>query len=339
MLSFISTSKKTKVGRLEKALMVSFGFFLIFFMAGKWISAHKPEWTHQDPLLPSNYRNLDSFSLFEAFGGIDRTNVLYYAVGPMISWAQKADVLVLGNSRPFFAFRDDFVKAAEKKSELKFFSLAGPGDNFPYCREIILRNHLFPKFMILNEDNFFNPKLWPFQKEVMTSSWWHGWSSTYINYFQWLGKYYLRKGIPELTFFMANHGKERLTLCSPTNGFVFMENISGDHHPLVESSQKSTVNPLYLEMARKFIGEMKDRGSEVILTFVPDGQNTDFVREEAKELGVPFILPKLNGLETYDGKHLTPESSERYTKAFFKIFFKLPEVQKVIRELECKAMR
>jgi hypothetical protein len=264
------------------------------------------------------------------------TNALYYNIGPMISWARKADVLIMGNSRPFFAFRDNFIKAAEKQSGFSFFSLAGPGDNFPFCQDIIVRNGLFPKFIILNDDNFFNPKLWPFQKEAMTGSWWHGWSSTYLSYFQWLANYYLRIFIPELTFFKADHGKERYTLCSPTNGFLFMENISGDHRPLTEAGRKSTVNPFYLEMARKFVQEMKDRGSELVLTFVPNGQNTDFIKEEAKELDVSFVLPRLEGLETYDGMHLTPESSERFAKAFFDIFFKLSEVQKEIRERQGK---
>jgi len=329
MLSFISTFKKAKSATLARIITVFICLFLFLFILGRLITIYKPEWVHIDPL-PPNYRDWDSFSLFEAHGQIDINNALYYDIGPLISRARNADVLILGNSRPFFAFRDQLIRNAEKKSGLKFFSLAGPGDNFPFSEEIILRNQLYPRFIIVNDDNFFNPKLWPFQKEAMTGSWWHSWSSTYVNYYQWLAKYYLRKFIPGFYFFKANQGKEFYALCSPDNGFLFLENESGEHHPIVVDQRESNINPLYFEQAKKFINDMQHRGSKVILTFVPDGQNSDFVREEAKKLSVLCVLPKLEGLETFDGMHLTPESSDVFANAFFDIFLKLPEVQKVI---------
>jgi hypothetical protein len=314
-----------------RVLTVFIYLFLFLFIIGRLITLDKPEWAHIDAI-PPNYGNWDSFSLFEAHGQINVDNALYYDIGPMISQARKADVLVLGNSRPFFAFRDEIIREVEKKSGLKFFSLAGPGDNFPFSEEIILRNHLYPRFIIVNDDNFFDPKLWPFQKEAMTGSWWHSWSSTYMNYYQWLAKYYLRKFIPGFYFFKANQGKEFYILCSPENRFVFLENLSGERHPVVVDHKKSSINPIYLEQAQKFINDMQRRGSKVILTFVPDGKNPDFVKKEAKKLSVSCVLPKVEGLETFDGLHLTRESGNQFATAFFDIFLKLPDVQKAIKE-------
>jgi len=304
---------------------------------GRWITVAKPEWVHIDPL-PPDYKNWDSFALFEAHGQIDINNAFYYDIGPMISQARKADVLILGNSRPFFAFRDEKIQTIEKKTGLKFFSLVGPGDNFLFSEEIILRNHLYPRFIIVNDDNFFNPKLWPFQKEAMTGSWWHSWSITYVDYYQWLAQYYLRKFVPDFYFFKANQGKELYTLRSPEDGFLFLENLSGDHYPFVVDRKKIDANDVYFEGARKFVDEMQSRGSRVILTFVPCGKNPDFVREEARKLGVLSVLPKLEALETFDGIHLTPESSDRFANSFFDIFLKLPEVKKVIQEDHEKGM-
>jgi hypothetical protein len=331
MLSFISTFKNKRKARLAKACAAFLCLFLVFFLSGLWIQAQRPQWTHQDPLPPGG-QDWDLFSRFLAHGETDTNNALYYGLGPMISRARKADVLVVGNSRPFFTFREDSIEAAEKQSGLSFFSLAGPGDNFPFTRDILLRNHLFPRILIVNEDQFFNPKLWPFQKEVMTGSWWHAWSSTTLNYYRWLGAFTLRKFIPELVFFKLGQGKEHYTLCSPADHFMILENISGGHYPVREEKKKSTPDPQTLEMARPFIEEMRKRGCRVVLTFVPNGQNTAFIKEEARELGVPCVLPSLKGLETFDGKHLTPESSARFAKAFFELFFKLPEVREVFRE-------
>jgi len=277
-----------------------------------------------------------SLAWLDTQGQMNVNWALYYDIGSLVDWARKADVLFLGNSRPFYAFRDNLIQTMEKGSGLKFYSLAGPGNNFPYSEAIIYRNHLFPRLIVINEDNFFNPKLIPPQKEAMTGSWWQGWSYTYSNYFKWLINFYLRKSIPEFVFFKADHGKKRISLGSPETGFLFFENNSEGHQPLIEGHEKNSLNPIYLGMARKFIREMEDRGCEVILTFVPYGKNTDFVVEEADELGVPCILPKVKGLETFDGFHLTPESSERFGKAFFELFFKLPEVQKLVKERKKK---
>jgi hypothetical protein len=147
-----------------------------------------------------------------------------------------------------------------------------------------------------------------------------------------LAKYYLRKFIPDFYFFKANQGKELYILCSPENRFVFLENVSGEHRPIVVDQRENNINPLYFEQAQTFINDMRRRGSKVILTFVPDGKNPDFVREEAEKLSVSCVLPKVEGLETFDGQHLTPESGNRFASAFFDAFLKLPDVQKAIKE-------
>ncbi len=336
MRSFISTFKSARNGGLLKALALFAVVLAVFYALGQWVTCQKPEWVNQDPL-PINSRGWDSFSLFEAYGQININNALYYGIGPMIDRARKADVLVLGNSRPMYGFREGLIRNVEKGSGLKFFSLAGPGDNSPFCRDIIVRNGLYPKFIILNEDDFFNPKLWPFQKETMTGSWWHSWSTTYIEYYQWVADYYVHRFIPEFNLFKADRGKKHFLLCSPENGFLFSENNSGGHYPIVYNNNKNALNPLYLDMARKFVGDMRSRGALVILAFVPNGKNDDFIREEARALGVPCILPKVEGLETFDMIHLTPESAEKFGEAFFEGFFKLPEVKKALRESNDRA--
>ncbi len=118
----------------------------------------------------------------------------------------------------------------------------------------------------------------------MTGSWWNGWSNTYAHFGQWLVRYYADGVIPRLTFFKANQGKETDTFRSPLNNFLFLENNSGDHRPLVEQAGNHPMNRVRLNMARTFIGEMRDRGARVILIYVPNGTNPEFIRGRSRRI-------------------------------------------------------
>ncbi len=328
MLSFISIFKTSRNRQLAKTWGLWFLWMFLLLAGGQWLASCLPQEVGQEPL-PFNYRNWDTFSLFEAEGPFDVTEALYYDIGPMIARARQADVLILGNSRPLFAFREDAVQKAEKENGLTFFGLSGPGDNAAFSEDILLRNDLHPKFLIVNEDDFFNPKLWPFQKEAMSGSWWHSWSKIYSNYGRWVLNYCVRSLIPRFLFFKPNQGKENKEFLSPENGFLFSENMSGLHYPIRIKPKPRLLDPLYLSRAKDFVNVMRKRGTEVILTFVPYGENPAVVKEEARRLGVGCVLPTVNGLETFDGMHLTPESAEKFSDSFFEVFFKLPEIRKL----------
>jgi hypothetical protein len=56
----------------------------------------------------------------------------------------------------------------------------------------------------------------------------------------------------------------------------------------------------------------------MIATIVPyPGTDIEKARAVAKGLGLSFVAPELNGLQTFDESHLDSASAERWSRAFY----------------------
>jgi hypothetical protein len=75
-----------------------------------------------------------------------------------------------------------------------------------------------------------------------------------------------------------------------------------------------------LAIARKFIADLPVDRNCIFLTYVP-ASNSDRATAAAlaEALGYDLISPTLDGLQTFDGMHLAPESAERFVSAFLQI--------------------
>ncbi|HLY52740.1 MAG TPA: hypothetical protein VKQ31_07010, partial [Steroidobacteraceae bacterium] len=73
-----------------------------------------------------------------------------------------------------------------------------------------------------------------------------------------------------------------------------------------------------LEVARLFIARLPVNADCVILTVVPTVKTRRVAAEAlAAGLGMPLIAPDPEGLVTFDGSHLEPQSAVRFARAFF----------------------
>ncbi len=332
VLFFTSVSEKKSSRRthLVKACVFSSAVFLIFMGVSQWIRIQRPQWVYHSLLTNPNW---DQALVNGAFDTPNDVSVFYHGIGPAMAYARQAQVLILGNSRPYFAFRASLLDWAEKQSGLKIYSLAGPGSTFVFTEELIRRQNLNPRILILNEDDFFNPVLWPTQKEVLAESDWQAWTRLWERRVSWEVSSGLQRWIPKFIFFKEHEGKIPLLIRSVQNGGLLSENFSEESFPLEESrSFDLKLDPLYLERAKAFKKEMEEHGITLILTHVPsDGRGAALTQAVAGELGVVCLIPHLKGLETFDHSHLTPESGDRFAKAFFEELFQLPEMKKLLR--------
>src|SRR5258708_8187100 len=89
-------------------------FFVLFTIVGNLLMEWAPKsyWRGDIPLIPKgdyvvNEIDSDHFDIYD---------VLYYGIGSAIQNAKKADVLLLGNSRTLFAFREEDVSAFSEKT-------------------------------------------------------------------------------------------------------------------------------------------------------------------------------------------------------------------------------
>ena len=73
------------------------------------------------------------------------------------------------------------------------------------------------------------------------------------------------------------------------------------------------------EAAREFLSGLPVERGCVILTMIPyAGTKLGTANAIANALGIDLVMPKLDGLQTFDGSHLDQTSAERWSEAFLK---------------------
>jgi hypothetical protein len=334
---FFTSDSKSRTHRRSR-LILGFGactlLFLVLVLMGRWVSRNKSDWVYQDPL-PEESVDWNQSILGDAFGEPYDEYIFYHDIGHVMTWARQADVLILGNSRSLFAFRSSTIEEAEKQSGLKIYNLSGPGSTVTYALALIRKQNLRPHLIVLNEDNFFNSVVWPSQKAAMAQSDWQSEMSVGEHYLSLRIENALRLWIPRFGFFKEHGGKSFYLLRSAHNGALFLENVSSQTIPLAERSRQGfqlQIDSDYFERAEQFKKEMKERGVLLVLTHVPSSvPNEAFAKTLAVKLQIPYVEPRLLGLETFDQSHLSPASGDRFSKAFFKKLFQLDEVKKMTR--------
>jgi len=72
-------------------------------------------------------------------------------------------------------------------------------------------------------------------------------------------------------------------------------------------------------IGRGFLSELSVKPDCVILTMAPSGgTELGTANAIASALGMTLLIPKIDGLQTFDGSHLNRTSAERWSDAFFK---------------------
>ncbi len=72
-------------------------------------------------------------------------------------------------------------------------------------------------------------------------------------------------------------------------------------------------------IAEKFVSDLGVDRSCVFLTYVPAANDRATASALAQALGFDLISPPLEGLQSFDGFHLEPDSAERFGRAFLEI--------------------
>ncbi len=92
-------------------------------------------------------------------------------------------------------------------------------------------------------------------------------------------------------------------------------------------NELSPLYPKYLEAARRLVSKVNLPPRCIVITNVPAEQDLpDLAEYVGQGLGATVIVPRVQGLATFDRAHLTPESSTRWSQAF------LAELEPVLHE-------
>ncbi|CCQ75484.1 hypothetical protein [Magnetospira sp. QH-2] len=247
---------------------------------------------------------------------------LYYPSEPaVVPHLKAAQVLFLGNSRAKIVFSTNSLIERFKAAGLAFYNLtfAGEFDTFPMA--IIERFDLRPKVVVVNTDYFFYGQVQVFARPILSGDREPEIESR------------LKKFMQDRHVALCRDPKSALggILCEDQpsqyrdirNGAVTYVNWpnqdQNDIQPGAEFPEKQY--PYFRQQAEAFRDKLRDRGSRLVLTYVPaSGVVPEVAARLAKDLNIPLVMPQVEGLKTYDSHHLHPHSAERWAAAFMDLF-------------------
>lgn len=335
-------------------LLVFSSAFLVFAFLGELAYRHSPPamaWRGEVPGLGLG----DGKIVFETADDHNATyETLYYGLGEVGDHARDADVLLLGDSRVLFAFREGPVRAFSIRSGLKVFNLCFPaGDGMGMALETIRRLDLRPKVVVVDRQGFFGQGLGPYAEETVKEGPWRAWSSVLEQRISLLVRGTFHRWIPRFSIGDNYSPKPYVVVQDGRDGCLMDENFPDIRLPFHPRNRMVEWDESLLERqkALEFAKVMAERGAWVVLTDIPFGVDSfaearrsaqgifrrlqvpdnlrPFRRSSglASLIGADYVAPPMKTVETYDGSHLTRASADLFAERFFKEFGALKRVR------------
>lgn len=249
----------------------------------------------------------------DAYGDYDHGAVWFGLEPDTQTYAAKADVLFLGNSRMQFAFStiatDKWFAATDASHYLLGFS---HNENVNFAEPLLAKLKPQAKVYVIGVDRFFGDRITGPASEILNDA-------------------QIERRYKEKRLWQQIHRKvcaRAAWLCGNTFGY-FRASKTG--HWVVRGMGKNDTSPVSdgepieqelwsrnATLAQQFIDELPVDQNCVLLTLVPYPKaRTAEAQALAAALGLDLIKPEVEGLRTYDGSHLDGDSAQRWSKAFF----------------------
>ncbi|MDA8016568.1 MAG: hypothetical protein MPN21_03885 [Thermoanaerobaculia bacterium] len=255
--------------------------------------------------------------------------VLYHDIGPSIDNARNADVLIFGNSRMQLGLRGNVLVPKAEAEGIDLFGLGcGNSEKIQFALELIRRHDLRPKIFIASGGpEFYSEGKSKIADWTMGISRWEAWRGYFETQGAWALRSRLHRYLPKLDMVgevpiprWIIYRSERTGFWLPLREMTFLTPVS----PGEELADYQQVLPLAAELHR----EVSQRGGLLVLTMVPFHRyQSGHLPYLAEELDVPYVLPSIPGLITSDRQHLTKESAQLYSEAFWEEFMAEPRVR------------
>lgn len=312
------------LGKVALYLAVIAGLILLLSLyAFAGYTQVAPAFVSRNPLGPIHPNN--DHHWYRDYGGrfvpeIQDQELFYHNVGPSVSEAKKADIVILGPSFVAYAFDRDVLRKFGAGHRLRLYNMAFIGiRGGEFSLGVIDQWKIRPKLWIINVDDqiihFFSRgmdlTLGP--KTVVIPATNHGRLQGFVN----VAGQNLRWRLEDWIAGHASPGIPR----NVTNGNVNLDGNpryrASDNKPIVfDTGRVCHASKEQVEIGREFI---KRIGGQVVLTLVPHSQAcAQQARELAAALGVELIVPPFEGFTSVDGGgHLDKKGATKFSDYFF----------------------
>jgi hypothetical protein len=245
------------------------------------------------------------------YGEYDHGAFWFEIEGEAVERASAADVLFIGNSRSQYGLSSEATDAWFEDAGASYYLMG-----FAYEQSSAFNAPLLEamepaaRAYVVNADRFFREDISLPGQEVLAG----GARTRTLLKRAWqpfhapvCGLAALLCGDAPSTYRRVEDGQWRLGGVSPVYNV-----------PLTDAPVDEAYLAAALPIAERFIAELGVDKSCVVLTYVWTHYNEAATAAAlADALGVPFAGPEVEGLTTFDGSHLDPQSAERFSAAFF----------------------
>lgn len=238
---------------------------------------------------------------------------------------READVLFLGNSRLMFALRPRVLDSFFGARNLDYYVMGfgfREGDRFPL--EILRRFDIYPRLVVVNADGFFGRDLSDWATQVVGDNRFDALKLQHENEVTHAVRRVVHRVVPNwLDVFErpgVDEGEEFIAYRSRRNGTWRVSPWPTDGRAVPALPPNQEAAPWTIDAARAFKSELEERGSQLVLTFVPTPTpETREAADVAHALNVPLATPTIDGLTSYDRSHLTEDSATLWTERFLQV--------------------
>jgi hypothetical protein len=272
-----------------------------------------------DSILPCSAKGYDSdhylsYCQAEGYGDYEH-GAFWFGLEPTaLNFAKKADVLFVGESRLQYAFStratsDWFMAASSSYYLLGFLS-----ENSVFADALLRKLSPQAKVYVINVDTFFERSETPLAKLVIRDEnartryeekrWWQHKHQSICRIFSAIcgGEYGLFRSRQTGTY-NESGGVDRVWYKAPVS---------------YDQATDQTITNDYAATAADFLSHLPVKPDCIIFTIIPNIRTQiRTAKTIASDLGIDFVAPELDGLQTFDRAHLDRPSAERWSAAFF----------------------
>jgi hypothetical protein len=256
-------------------------------------------------------------------GGHVDHHVHYFGLDEVaIDALRRAEVLFLGNSRLMFALRPRVLDAYFAPRGLQYYVMGfGFREGAQFPMEILRRFDLRPRLVVVNADGFFGHEFSEWAREVINDNRFEAMKLQWENETAHEVRRFVHRLVPHWFDLFERpglaDGDEFIAYRSRRNGTWRVSPWPSGDQAVPHGVPRGQAAPWTLDAARKFKRELEQRGSQLVLTFVPTPTpDTREAAHVADELQVPLAAPMIEGLTSHDASHLTEESAFIWSEGF-----------------------
>jgi hypothetical protein len=240
----------------------------------------------------------------------------------LIENLEKADVVVLGNSRTQVSFATRATEEYFRKKGLRYFILGSEGSGFRFSQLMLERLHIKPSILLMNNESFYVDVLEDSNKDVVLDP------DRFVPlmnmfYYSKLAAGWICSNGPALLQQIYCHGSVRTNWRNPVTGALYIYYIDkGSRHIPITDVPETRLHYFdrFMHNARVFLASPSVKDACMINYVVPSlNSSVELARKMSTAMDVPFVFPKTTNLDSFEGSHLWPESSERWSADFFRL--------------------